>query len=285
MTRLAIRKESLRDLAIRSKNKCAFPDCDHPLLNADGVYVAELCHIEAAEPGGPRYNPNQTDEERRAPSKLLFLCQQHHKVTDDVEQYPVSRLQETKRTHEALPKVVFNSELLLQRLEEVLAEQATIRNILKASPQSNPVNGSYSIVGPELKESWTPQEGRFYKTNTGPNTWFKYLMRDGWLHIEQRLEDGSIAYYEVNEQGSVRTTRMPYPIKEYRVVIPEELILDQKKISSTVGTHAIRTTLKWSLGSVTEHYIGSVFAGAYCQARCVTDHRQRTIEVLGMPDA
>jgi len=285
MTRLAIRKESLRDLAIRSKNKCAFPGCDHPILNADGVYVAELCHIEAAEPCGQRYNPNQTDEERRAPSNLLFLCHQHHKVTDDVEQYPVSRLQEVKREHEALPEVVFNSELLLKRLDEVLAEQAAIRNILRASPQPDPVNGSFPIVGPELEESWTPQEGRSYKTNTGPNTWFKYLMLEGWLHIEQRLEDGAIAYYEVNEQGSVRNSRTPYPINEYRVLIPEELILDKEKISSAVGTYAIRTTLKWSLGTVIEHYMGSVFARADCQARCVIDHRQRTIRVLGMPDA
>lgn len=284
MTRLSIRKEALRDLAIKSKNKCAFPGCDHPILDKNDVYIAELCHIEAAEPGGQRYNPNQTDEERRSPANLIFFCHQHHNVTNDVEQYPVSRLQEIKRSHEALPEVVFNSELLLTRLDEVLAEQLAIRQILQVSPQSSPKQGSYPIVGPELQEIWTPEYGRFYKTNTGLNTWFKYMMRDGWLHVEQKLEDGAIAYYEVNEKGSVRNSRMPYPINEYRVIIPKELILNQEKIPSNLGTYAIRTILKWSLGVITEHYVGNIFAGADCQARCRIDHKQRSINILGLPE-
>ena len=135
MARLSPKKDVLRDLAIRSRNQCAFPGCDHPLLDADAVYVAELCHIEAAEPGGERYNPNQSDEQRRKASNLLFLCHKHHKITDDVELYPVSRLQQIKREHEALPEVVFNAELLLERLEEVRAEQSKIRNMLDQKPQ------------------------------------------------------------------------------------------------------------------------------------------------------
>lgn len=224
MSRLPIRKEALRDLAIRSKNKCAFPGCDQPILNMHGVYVAELCHIEAAEPGGQRFNSAQSDEERRNPGNLLFLCHQHHKETDDKLRYPVDKLREMKHAHEALPEVVFNSELLLHRIEEVLAEQATIRKILCFAPQT-PVKGTYAIVGPELKDSWTPEVGRFYESRTGPNTKFKYMMHDGWLHVEQLLEDGATAYYEVNEEGTVRNSRLPYPINEYRVLISDELIL------------------------------------------------------------
>jgi len=280
MPRLSIRKEALRDLAIRSKNKCAFPACDHTILSEEGVYVAELCHIEAAEPGGPRYNPNQTDEERRAPSNLLFLCHEHHTVTNDVVQYPVARLQEMKRAHEALPKVVFNYELLLQLLDEVFAEQTVIRNLLEVSSQIGTTSASFPIVGPELQDSWTPEEGRFYQTHTGPKTWFKYMMRDGWLHIEQQLEDGAIAYYEVNEQGNVRNPRLPYPMREYRVLIPEALVLNRQRIPSAIGTHAIRTTLKWSKGTVIEHFVGERFAGVECQARCTIDQKERTITIL-----
>ena len=105
MARLSTRKDVLRDLAIRSKNQCAFPGCDHPLLDSNGVYVAELCHIEGAESGGERFNPNQSDEQRRGEGNLLFLCHQHHKVTDDVDLYPVSRLQQIKREHEAYQKL------------------------------------------------------------------------------------------------------------------------------------------------------------------------------------
>lgn len=280
MARLAVRRDDLRNLAIQSKNKCAFPGCDRSLLNAEGVYVAELCHIEAAELGGPRYNPAQTDEGRRAPANLLFLCHQHHKETDDEDEYTVARLQEIKRAHEALPKVVFNSELLLQRVEEVYREQVQIREILDVASKSQSLDNQFPIFGPELQDSWTPEAGRFYKTQTGSNTWFKYMMRDGWLHIEQQLEDGAIAYYEVNEAGSVRNSRMPYPINEYRVLIPDDLVLRRERVTPSLGTHAIKTILKWSKGFVIEEFEGDMFVGANCQTRITIDHCARTIRVL-----
>ncbi len=150
--------------------------------------MAELCYIEAASPGGQRYNRSQTDEDRRSASNLLFLCHLHYKVTDDESEYSVLMLQKMKKQHEALPEVVFNSELLLQRLNEVLNEvlneQNVIRNILQSNPEKSLNTEPYKIVGPELQEAWTPEEGRFYKTPTGQNTWFKYMMRDGWLHVE-----------------------------------------------------------------------------------------------------
>lgn len=279
MARLPVRKESLRDLAIRSKNKCAFPGCDRPLLNADGTYIAELCHIEAAEPGGQRYNPTQSDEERRSPANLLFLCHEHHKQTNDVTLFPAERLREMKRAHEALPQVVFNAELLVRQLDKVLAEQAEIKRFLAASTPDRPAD-SYAIIGPELQDAWTPEVGRFYETKTGPNTKFRYMMRDGWLHVEQTLEDGAVAYYEINEQGAVRNSRMPYPINEYRVVIPEQLVLTRERVPSQLGSHGIRTTLKWSKGSVTEHYLGDCLAGVDCAARSKIDHQERTITVV-----
>lgn len=279
MPRLSIRKEALRDLAIKSKNKCAFPGCAQPILNLSDVYVAELCHIEAAEPGGQRFNPMQSDEERRAPANLLFLCHQHHKETDDEARYPVARLREIKQAHEALPEVVFNSAVLLNRIEDVLAEQAAIRKILTSGCQI-PLSGTYAVIGPELRDSWSPEVGRFYETRTGPKTKFKYMMRDGWLHVEQQLEDGAIAYYEVNEEGSVRNSRLPYPINEYRVLIPDELVLSKEQVASSIGTYAIQTTLKWSKGKIIEHFTGNLLAGVDCGARCSIDQRARTITVL-----
>ena len=165
------------------------------------------------------------------------------------------------------------------------SEQSRIRKILEQKPQFGEPAPSYAIVGPELREAWTPETGRFYETKTGRNTAFKFMIRDGWLHIEQQLEDGAKAYYEVNERGSVRKSSLPYPINEYRVVIPENLILSREKVSSTVGTHAIRTHLKWSFGIVTEHFLGGSLAGVDCDARCSIDQENRTITVIAVSDA
>jgi hypothetical protein len=92
--RLAPKLETLRRLFALSGNLCAFPGCDQILVNRDGVFVTEVCHIEAAETGGPRFNPAQTNEGCRAFENLMLLCHRHHVETDDIEAYPVERLKE-----------------------------------------------------------------------------------------------------------------------------------------------------------------------------------------------
>lgn len=91
---------TLRRLYTLSGNQCAFPGCAHALVNNEGVGIAQICHIEAAEQGGQRYNKNQTDEERRAFENLMVLCHAHHKITDDVSRYGVSELKSMKSNHE-----------------------------------------------------------------------------------------------------------------------------------------------------------------------------------------
>ena len=284
MARLAIQKDVLRNLGILSKNKCAFPGCDHPILDEKGNYVAELCHIEAAKSGGPRFNPAQSDEDRRAFANLLFLCHRHHKETDDKRLYPVDHLQEMKAKHETLPEVVFNHELLMQQVETVLEEQDKISKLLRDGKTCLPSQGSFPIHGPRLRDAWTPEEGRFYEEEVQDGARFKFMIKDGWLHIEHTLHDGAVAYYEVNEQGSVRNARMPYPINEYNVEIPESLVLSRETVSSRLGTHAIRTTLRWSAGTVTEHFQGRLFVGTDCDARCTIDQETRTISVIDPRD-
>jgi hypothetical protein len=94
-------KHVVRELAALSGNVCAFEGCDHVVIDEEGRFVAQLCHIEAAEPGGQRFNPAMTNEERRRPSNLMFMCLRHHVVTNDVEAWPVERLRELKERHES----------------------------------------------------------------------------------------------------------------------------------------------------------------------------------------
>lgn len=84
-----------------SGNKCAFPDCDHPLFNSNNLFVAQLCHIEAISPEGPRYNPETTEIAVNSFENLLFLCYRHHKETDDVKRFDVTMLKRIKAEHEA----------------------------------------------------------------------------------------------------------------------------------------------------------------------------------------
>ena len=100
MSRLSPKADVLRALFARSGNRCAFPGCTSPLINERNQFIAQVCHIEAAEEGGERFNPRQTDEERRQYENLSMFCYPHHVETNDLDTYTVQRLWEIKAAHE-----------------------------------------------------------------------------------------------------------------------------------------------------------------------------------------
>lgn len=90
----------IKRLFARSGNCCAFPKCTSPLVQGVTV-VGEICHIKAASPRGPRYDPQQTAEERHNYDNLIVLCANHHTIIDDdPEAYTVERLIKMKVDHE-----------------------------------------------------------------------------------------------------------------------------------------------------------------------------------------
>jgi len=97
-------RKTIKKLFAVSGNRCAFPKCEIPLIdNLSGKVTGKICHIRAKSPGGPRYDPSQSDEERDAFENLLLMCPIHHDVIDaDPESYTVSRLGEIKAKHETL---------------------------------------------------------------------------------------------------------------------------------------------------------------------------------------
>jgi hypothetical protein len=94
-------KDTLRELYLKSGNQCAFPECTRVMLNKAGVFVGQMCHIEAAEEEGERFNPAMSDEERAAFPNLMLMCYDHHVITNDVDTYTVPVLRAMKAAHEA----------------------------------------------------------------------------------------------------------------------------------------------------------------------------------------
>jgi len=91
----------LKSLLAKSGNKCAFPNCDHPIVNNDHLLISELAHIEAVSPNGPRFNSSLTEEQINSYNNLLYLCHQHHKEVDYCpEKYTVEILKNYKNDHE-----------------------------------------------------------------------------------------------------------------------------------------------------------------------------------------
>ncbi|MCI5150705.1 MAG: hypothetical protein D3916_15200, partial [Candidatus Electrothrix sp. MAN1_4] len=100
MTRISPTPSTTKKLFALSGNACANPQCKNKLIESD-VVLGEICHIEAAEENGPRYNHNSNDEDRRSFLNLILLCEKCHKIIDsDEDSYPVTLLTSWKETHE-----------------------------------------------------------------------------------------------------------------------------------------------------------------------------------------
>lgn len=88
------------------QNKCSAPECGRPTSGPNSIpdkatRIGVAAHITAASPGGPRYSPLLSTEERRSISNGIWLCQNHARLIDaDPEKYPVLKLLEWKRLAE-----------------------------------------------------------------------------------------------------------------------------------------------------------------------------------------
>ncbi len=121
---------TIRRLDTLSGGVCAAPDCDRKLIARDGKsIISKICHIEAANKNGPRFNINMSDDERRHFDNLILLCDECHTIIDnkDNEQdYPVDLLKKWKAEHEAtqIYKAANNSSML-ERVIEIVADYDT----------------------------------------------------------------------------------------------------------------------------------------------------------------
>lgn len=85
----------------KSGNKCAFPNCNHNLIDENNNIMCEMAHIEARSNNGPRANKTKTIKERNKAENLICLCYNHHKVIDKYkDKYTVDVLRKMKQEHE-----------------------------------------------------------------------------------------------------------------------------------------------------------------------------------------
>ena len=120
-------QKTVKRLFAMSGNRCAFPNCNSPLVEESGTVTGEIAHIKAVSENGPRFDPIQSEEERHSFENLMLLCGRHHTIIDsEVEQYPVEVLLRIKHTHEEKGVVEINpgdgviADSLIQRYRNVV---------------------------------------------------------------------------------------------------------------------------------------------------------------------
>ena len=97
------RQKTIFQIAIRAGWLCSYLSCREPTVGAtsdgdDEINVGVAGHICAAAPGGPRYDPGMTPDQRRAPDNGIWLCQDHAKALDSNDpEFTVENLRRWKQ--------------------------------------------------------------------------------------------------------------------------------------------------------------------------------------------
>jgi hypothetical protein len=149
--------KTIKRLCTLSGNRCAFDGCPVPLVEEETeVITGGICHIKSRRKGGPRYDPNQSQEDRHDFSNLILLCSRHHTIVDaDVANYTVAYLQEMKAKHnptaskEVQPIDGARAELLLKRYAVHVNGSLTVESIRAETVTFNgPKNSRPKIILP-----------------------------------------------------------------------------------------------------------------------------------------
>jgi hypothetical protein len=106
-------KEVKRVIAARVNDLCSNPSCraqtSGPKVDSTkAINIGVAAHITAASPGGPRYDPALTSEERRHADNAIWLCQSCGKLVDsDAARFTEGELKRWKHSAEndALSKI------------------------------------------------------------------------------------------------------------------------------------------------------------------------------------
>lgn len=176
---------TIKRLFALSGNHCAFPGCStHVVDFSTGSVIGEICHIKARNPGGVRFDPNQTDTERNAFGNLLLLCPNHHKEIDSsADCYTASMLYGMKETHEAaFGRTDFNGS---EKIAKVLIHNLSSLNVDKNTTISANKIGSVQAETVNIRTG-----SKTIKINPSPGTIGADITQSKYIsHLISRYND------------------------------------------------------------------------------------------------
>jgi hypothetical protein len=137
--RKALSLTTIKRLFGLSGNLCAFNDCTEIMIDSHGNIIGRICHIEAANKKGQRYNKKSNDQVRKSYDNLILFCDKHHTVTNNITKYTVDVLKKMKTNHE---KKFLNNPFKIS--EEVV--KALIEKYEKPNAQKNIIHGGAPMI-------------------------------------------------------------------------------------------------------------------------------------------
>lgn len=148
--RKTIRRSVEKVLFSQSGNQCSFPGCltELTIKKSDGTSTstAQIAHICAVSPGGPRFDANLSGADVNFETNLILLCPQHHTLIDaDPIAYPAVLLRRYKYEHVAQVR---------ERMEQAMGtiNFAELQVVCMAIADGALAEASSPLVAPVIKE-------------------------------------------------------------------------------------------------------------------------------------
>jgi hypothetical protein len=216
--------KTIKRLFAKSGNRCAWKNCSQPIVMEKGTVVGKIAHIEAESEDGPRYNVNQSAEERRAYENLILLCGPHHDVIDDMpEAFTVEVLREMKRRHEESATEVQDAVEVAQAAAQLLVG---VVNISASRTNNSTVagviqNSTINYVNAQVQEPPAPYRGREPAVGLGRFRSGSVIgKREGFGYVDQGGE--SVTFSESGPCAWFRLWPQTKPAKPFTMLALQE---------------------------------------------------------------
>ena len=198
-------KQTLKNLFAKSGNQCAFPDCKEKLINSDNALNSDICHIEALNSKGARYNAD--NREINSYSNLIPLCKQHHSKIDNNEyKYTVEILKEMKQKHEI-------------EMDEKISPKQKISAIAKVVNKISEIEIE-KIKGSEVKFSFKPED----KIEYNDIKRYKYIFEKYAIHSAQL----NTIYNEMEAEGTLKKNMILENIQSIYLMVKGKLSINSQ---------------------------------------------------------
>lgn len=152
-----------------------------------------------------------------------------------------------------------------------------MQNDIKKADSDKKKRLTFKIEGKEV----IPEEGKFYTIDREGKSKISYMYKNNLIYMEYTTSDGIKGYYVIDEKGNLVENKFPYPLQEYTVQIPEDMVVHREEQELPNGFRKIHVVLKWDrsvdyiLGSEGKLQQISIKGGAHVshQRRVITPRR------------
>lgn len=149
---------TVTQLAKRASYICSNPKCNRMTIGPgkkedESIIAGVASHIQAGSEGGPRYNPNQTSQQRKSINNGLWLCGTCSYMIDknNGADYSVPQLEDWKKLHEGIIKDALegSKRIIFRMLQNTPEDHRSAEEIVAILSDKGMLLNPYDMENPE----------------------------------------------------------------------------------------------------------------------------------------